>query len=182
METSGWAEQQTLWLVLLGSCSVFGELPYEEEERQIIFLIIRTLWYRKLFCHSVSHWWRISRSSWLFTPSVPWHRISCVTPISCDFQAPRSCSVMLSPAPGPYMWPGHPKVELHKEADSPQGAICTSQRSRGVTAAIRVIYILSTISFVCLSCNLWLLSPAWITILVWVLKAGGLEPLLKCVS
>lgn len=103
METSGGAEQQTSWLVLLGSCSVFGELPYEEEERQIIFLIIRTLWYRKLFCHSVSHWWHISRSSWLFTPSVPWHRISCVTPISCDFQAPRSCSVMLSPAPGPYV-------------------------------------------------------------------------------
>lgn len=61
------------WLVLLGSCSIFGEFPHEEDQRQMIFLRKWTLWYRKLLCHSVFHWWSISLLSWLYTPSVPRH-------------------------------------------------------------------------------------------------------------
>lgn len=67
-----------------------------------------------------------------------------MTPMSCDLQGLRSCSVMLFPGPGPCMRPGDPKAELHKEADLPQGAICTSQKSRDVAVVIRVIHVFLT--------------------------------------
>lgn len=47
----------------------------------------------------------------------------------------------------------HLKAEEHKEANLPQGAICTSQKSRDVAVAIRDIHILQTISFGSLRCE-----------------------------
>ncbi|KAI1240975.1 hypothetical protein IHE44_0009431 [Lamprotornis superbus] len=53
-------------------------------------------------------------------------------PPSCDLQGLRSCSVMLSPGPGPF---GHPKPELHKEADLPQSCM-THRVENGLEEAV----------------------------------------------